>query len=160
MSGAFDRVSALSDCLCAQLDKAGTPDVCFCGILPGEVASSDYLGGCGVKNGMAWVRVKLMYPATSVGQADITIGNCNKELGMDIEVGIMRLYSVGDSRGNPPTPMQSREAAALQIIDAQTMLAAITCCDEISSRDYVVGSYDPLGPEGGVVGGIWTISII
>lgn len=160
MTSAFDRVSALTTCLCAQLVAAGTPEVCFCGVLPGEVASADYMGGCGRKNGMAWVRVKSLYPSTSVGTADLTIGNCGKELGMDVEVGVMRLYSVGDSRGNPPTPKQSLDAAALQILDAQTMLAAINCCEEISSRDYVVGQYEPLGPEGGVVGGIWTVSLI
>lgn len=160
MSTAFDRLAALAECLCAELAKAGSPDVCFCGILPGEVASSDYMGGCGTKNGMAWVRVKNLYPATSVGTPDITVGNCNKELGIDVEMGIMRVYSVGDSRGNPPTPAQSLEAAALQIMDAETMLRAISCCDAISGRDFVLSQYDPAGPEGGVVGGMWTISMI
>ena len=160
MATTFDRLSALADCLCAELEKAGTPNLCFCGVLPGEVASADYMGGCGDKNGMAWVRLKNMYPSTSVGTANVTVGNCDKEIGFDVEMGVMRVYSVGDSRGNPPTAKQSLDAAAMQIMDAETMLKAINCCDAISSRDYIVGLYEPAGPEGGIVGGMWTISMI
>lgn len=160
----FDRLSSLAECLCDTITAEGVPAVCFCGVVPGEAAASDYFGtGNCTKGvcGMAWVRLVNMYPSTSVGIADVTVGNCSKELGLDVEVGIMRCYqSARDERGNPPTLAYVAEATAQQVLDAEVMYKAISCCDDISSHDLVVGTYQPLGPEGGVVGGFWMLSMI
>jgi hypothetical protein len=37
------------------------------------------------------------------------------------------------------------------------MRRAVVCCRE--SKDWVMGTYTPLGPEGGVVGGIWLVAL-
>ena len=154
------RLQELADCLCAQIAQDGLPDLCFCGVVPGEAAAADYISDSCKHCAMAWVRLVSIYPSAGVGVADVTIGNCSKELGYDVEIGVMRCYALGDAHGNPPAPADVREAAALAALDAESMFKAVACCPAISSKDYVMGNYQPLGPEGGVVGGVWTLSMI
>lgn len=154
------RLQELADCLCAQVTTDGLPGLCFCGVVPGEAAAADYISDSCDDCGMAWVRLVSVYPSAGVGIADTTIGNCSKELGFDVEIGIMRCYVVGDGRGNPTPPEEVREAAALAALDAETMWRAVACCPAITSKEYVMGQYQPLGPEGGVVGGVWTLSMV
>lgn len=154
------RLQELADCLCAQVAEDGLPGLCFCGVVPGEAAAADYISDRCDDCGMAWVRLVSIYPTAGVGIADTTIGNCNKELGFDVEIGIMRCFSVGDAQGNPPSPNEVREAAALAALDAETMVRAVACCPAINSKSYVMGNYQPLGPQGGVVGGVWTLSLV
>lgn len=157
----FDRLVAIKNCLSAQIVTDGLCDVAFCGIVPGEAAAGDYFQcGSSTLNGMAWVRLSTSYMASSVGQADLSIGNCTKEIGVDIEIGIMRCAALASVSGSPPKPSVVHEAAAQQLADMETLFRTVTCCPEVSSRDYVIGSYAPLGPEGGIVGGILTISLI
>jgi hypothetical protein len=37
------------------------------------------------------------------------------------------------------------------------MRRAVACC--LNSKDWILGGYAPLGPQGGVVGGVWTLSM-
>src|SRR5262245_47959666 len=112
-SQVFTVVSDLAACLCAEIET--TPDLpalCFCGVVPGEVAAQDYSGdGSGGKCGMAWVRLASLYPASGVGEPNTNAGNCDAGLGADIEMGVMRCITVGDAMGNPPTPTQLLDAA-------------------------------------------------
>lgn len=156
----FDRLVMIRDCLCNQIKVDGLCDVAFCGVVPGEAAAGDYFNCGGAANGMAWVRLANSYMATSVGQADLTIGNCAKDIGFDVEVGIMRCAPVASVNGTPPTAAAVNDAAAQQLLDMQALYRAIACCDEIDSKDHIIGTYTPLGPEGGVVGGILTVSLI
>lgn len=159
MADIFSRLCALRDCLCDQIKKDGLPAVAFCEIVPGEAAAGDYFN-CTGASGMAWVRLTQSYRASQVGVANVQVGNCGKETGFDVEIGIMRCAALARANGLPPSPKSVREAAALQIMDMETMVRAVNCCPEIHSKDYVVGSYQPLGPEGGVVGGFITLSMI
>ena len=157
----FDRLVTIRDCLCTQIEVDGLCAVQFCGIVPGEAAAGDYFNCAGgPKNGMAWVRLDSAYMATAVGQADLTINNCAKDTGFDVEVGIMRCANIVAEQGRPANPKKVHEAAAQQIADMETMIRAIRCCDEISNKDHVIGNYQPLGPEGGIVGGILTVSLM
>lgn len=160
MATVFDRLCALRDCLCAQIKTDGLPDVAFCEIVPGEAAAGDYFNCSGGKGGMAWVRLMTSYRAVQVGVADTSVNNCGKETGFDVELGIMRCAPLMKNGGFPPSPSDVREAAALQILDMETMVRAVVCCPDLHSKDYVVGSYNPVGPEGGVVGGVMVLSMV
>lgn len=156
----FDRMVALRDCLCQQIKDDGLCDVSFCGIVPGEAAAGDYFNCGGNANGMAWVRLTTAYMATEVGVTDLTVGNCAKTLGFEVELGIMRCAAVASVNGVPPSPRVVSEATAQQIADMETMFRTVRCCNAISNKDHVIGSYQPLGPEGGVLGGILTVSLV
>lgn len=158
----FTRLSALATCLCAQITDPvnGVPDVCFCGIVPGEQATALYADGdCADRCGMAWVRLVSLYPSVSIGVLDPTPGNCGSSIGVDVELGIMRCISVGDERGNPPTPDELLAATQLQIADSLVMQRAVLCCDAIPPSEVILSNYTPLGPAGGLVGGMWTLSM-
>ena len=100
-----------------------------------------------------------VYPADGVGDANINAGNCGAGMGADVEIGIVRCAATGDALGNPPTPTQLLDEAALQYADAEAIRRAVVCCPTLPSKDVIMGTYDPLGPAGGLVGGTWDIQI-
>jgi hypothetical protein len=152
-------LASLVACLCEQIAEAGLPDPCFCGLVPGEAAAADYIGDCNDRCGMAWVRLVSLYPSSIIGAADTTPGNCAKGLGADIEIGIMRCITAGESDGSPPSPAELLDATLLQVTDAIVMWKTVYCCDGIDNADFILGQYQPLGPGGGTVGGVWNLSV-
>lgn len=158
MSAVEDRLLALATCLCAEItDHPVTPDVCFCGVVPGEETAYDYTGDCTNACGMAWVRLVTAYPSTVIGEASGQPGNCSHMLGMDVEVGILRCIEGPDEQGNPPSPDQMLAASMWQWEDMTTIRRAILCCQ--GSKDFLLGAYVPIGPQGNLVGGSWTVSM-
>lgn len=161
MSRAYDLLAELETCLCSAFeDEPDSPPLCFCGILPGAGVAADYIGTCTEGNGMAWVRLITSYPAVEVGQIDETPGNCAKGLGVDIEVGVLRRAPVYDSRGNPPTPQDQRDATLLQLRDMTIMHRAIVCCTALPNADFTLAGYTPMGPLGDTMGGNWALSAV
>lgn len=152
----FDALSELATCLCAQIVVDGSPDVCFCGVIPGEAAAAMYQGNCTKKCGMAWVRLITVVPAAGLGTATEQAGNCMTGIGYDVEMGILRCTPIGTAT-EPPTPAQLLGAAQLQHADMMSMRRAVACCT--GSRDWMVGAYAPMGPSGGMVGGAWTVTM-
>lgn len=151
------RLSALAECLCAQIILDGLPEPCFCGLVPGEAPAIEYVTNCDDDMcGMAWVRLAAVAPISGVGVPNIVINNCNSEIGFDAEVGIMRCAPAGESDGTPPPADELLAAADLQIADMMAMYRAIACCDALD--DFIIETYTPVGPDGGAVGGFWTLS--
>lgn len=157
----FNRIGELAECLCAQIQDPdnGVPDVCFCGIVPGDQAVGDYAGDCNTKCGMAWVRLAGMYPMAILGTPDATPGNCGVGVGIDVEMGIMRCIDFGDEQGNMPPPADLLAATQLQIADALIMRKALFCCDAIPAKEAIMSAYTPVGPLGGLVGGTILVSM-
>lgn len=158
MSAVEDRLLALATCLCAEIeDHPVTPKVCFCGVVPGEEVSFDYSGDCETACGMAWVRLLGAYPSAVIGEATNVPGNCGSMLGMDVEIGIIRCVQGMDEQGNPPSADALLESAMWQWEDMATIRRAVLCCS--GSKDFLLGAYVPIGPQGGLVGGAWTVSM-
>lgn len=150
-------LASLAECLCAQVSADGLPGLCFCGLVPGEVPAIEYLDNCeGDDCGMAWVRLIAVAPITGVGVVNATVNNCNSSLGFDAEVGIMRCAPVGSEDGEPPPAEAMLAAVDLQVADMMAMFRAIACCEALG--EFIIESYAPIGPEGGAVGGFWTLS--
>jgi len=152
----FTSITELATCVCAQIVADGLPDVCFCGVIPGEAASAMYQGNCAKKCGMAWVRLVAVAPAAGVGVPTETPGNCAVGIGYEVEVGVLRCTPIGTAT-EPPTPAQLLGAAELQHADMMSMRRAVYCCT--GSRDWILGTYAPMGPGGGMVGGAWSVSM-
>ncbi len=156
------RVQALAACLCAEIQdpENGVPDVCFCGVIPGDAAVAQYAGNCKDKCGMAWVRLASAYPANAPGIILTEASTCTTGMGADIEIGMLRCMTVGDERGNMPSPQEQTDAFELQMADLMVMWKAILCCNAFPGKDILLSQYQPAGPEGGLVGGTFTISIL
>jgi hypothetical protein len=152
----FDSMVLLADCLCTQIMVCGGPDVCFCGVVPGESVVADYGGDCAKKCGMAWVRLNALYPSTSMGEPNNDPKNCRAGLGYEVELGILRCTPVGTG-DIPPTQDQLLNVTELQVHDAMTMRRAVACCD--GSDDWSMGTYGTVGPTGGILGGSWLVTM-
>lgn len=148
------RLAALAECLCEQIESDGTPTPCLCSVIPGAALPLD-VGTCDDGNGIAYVRLVTTYPSVEVGVSDITPGNCDKGLGFDIELGLFRCFPM-DPEPSPADVLL--EAATLQLADLDTMRKALGCCDWLPRSDFVIGQYQPFGPDGGVVGGFLPLS--
>lgn len=155
-------LETLASCLCAQIsvDNNGAGP-CFCGVLPGEGIAVDLTvcedepdGECG----MAYVRLSTIYPSTVVGQLDLSTGNCGAGQGFDVEVGIFRCFPLPED-GSAPDPGDLLEATTQQIADARTMWTTLSCCGWLDDQKaFVMGQYVPVGPSGGVIGGVFPVS--
>lgn len=160
---AAKMLTDLVDCLCESIIEAGVPPVCFCGVVPGSQAAMDYAGTCDDRDGMAWVRQISLYPARGLNLVDDTPSNCAASIGMDIEMGMARRVAVLDEFGNLPGAESYAASSALQNDDALVMLRAVQCCmlDDLGDPiEHVLGSYDPFGPLGGIVGGTWSLAVL
>lgn len=155
-------LEAVADCLCETIRlSTSVPDVCFCGVVPGEGIVADFSGGCtDGRQGMAWVRLTTMYPASGVDVVNDNVNNCASGLGIDFEIGILRPIVTVDARGNPPTAEQYRDAGRLMNDDALVMYRAIACCGRLGDFDYILGTFAPAGPAGGVMGGTWPVAVL
>lgn len=145
----FGAMVALQQCVCEEITKRGLPSVCFCGVVPGQIAVHDF-----AEEGMAWVRMANAFPATTFPSQDLTLRNCAAPLAYQFEVGIVRCVEVDDD-GEPPTVEQQFEATRLQMADMEAMRVAIQCC--LPNADKILGNYTPFGPQGAVIGGWWTV---
>lgn len=151
----------IAACLCSTIESSRVPNVCFCGVVPGDAPVADYVGSCtGVDQGMAWVRLMAMYPANGVNVLDESPQNIAGATGADIEIGIIRPVPPPDPMGNPPTPEQYAAMAELAADDATVMLRTIKCCDTLLDLQHLMGQYAPIGPQGDVYGGSWAVAVL
>jgi hypothetical protein len=145
---------SLAECLCQQITDSELPDVCFCGVLPGDL-TLEYCTSCdGGACGQAWVRLVGVSVLAGVEEA---ANPCTAPLQALVEVGIARCAPTGGDDGSPPTLAQQLDAAALQTADMAAALRAIRCCEALSPKDFAITQWTPIGPEGVCLGGAWAV---
>jgi hypothetical protein len=144
----------LRDCLCETLTTRGLmPGDCFCGIVPGQQATWDYM------TGMAWVRLDSVVPSAVFPNQSFDLNNCGTTLAAEIEVGVIQCTPGPSADGSPPSQLQQFESSRLQIATMAAIRSAILCCDDNSDLDLILGAYEPQGPNGNLVGGTWRVSV-
>jgi hypothetical protein len=96
---------------------------------------------------MGYVRPAGVFPYESFPIATFDV-QCIRPLAWSIEVGALRCIPQGEEI---PTPVQMAEVTLGVVMDARALYKAVKCCG------YEVGieRYQPVGPEGGCVGGFW-----
>jgi len=155
-----DLLCDLSACLCAALTPEGAagPDLCFCGVVPGQQVALDH-GECERGCGMAWTRLVTAYPASGLAVPfDPTIsGGCGLLLGVTIEIGVIRCINLPDD--GIPEAAELERATRQQMEDMLAMRRAVLCCG-LETGDYALSNYQPYGPEGIIVGGWWTLDAV
>lgn len=164
----WSLLERLRDCLCDQL-SSGDPTVddppCRCGIVIGEQVAWDE---CCCRQqedgtvccGEAWVRAVSLYPSTNFPTPDSQAPLCTSGLfAAVVELGVLRCAPSPDDQGNPPS-VEDVEATARQVlVDSKAMRTAAKCCFPSDQRDVLIGAWQPVGPEGGCVGGTLTITV-
>jgi hypothetical protein len=149
----------LASCVCAEFNKAGLPEFCFCGIVPG-LAVFDFCGeNCeeGTCGGMAWVSPRIITPSQE-GAVGVSVSprRCQTPmLDVGFEVGAVRCAPMPDSDGTPPSMAVQLEAARLQMADMAAIERALLCC---FSETPALDTWVSIGPDGGCLGGVWAAS--
>lgn len=162
-----DIMQLISLCVCEEF--AGEP-LCFCGEIAGALAydAMGVGGECydgdgdetGSENcGQAWVRLASAFPARGVGVPETTPANCASSIGLTVEIGALRCIRIEENGLALPAD-EMLEAVRLQRADMLAIMRAIMCCDGLDSNQYSLGAYTPVGPEGGIVGGFWLLSVL
>lgn len=134
--------------------------MCAVTAFPGTAVPVDYVGGdtCG---SMAWVRHVTSSPTVRFPNADVTVDNCAYSLAHIIEMGIIRPAPIPESDGSTidlPDDIEHFNSAMELADDMVLMKEAIARAAK--SIDFVIlGSYVPVGPEGGAVGGTWSLTV-
>jgi hypothetical protein len=152
------RYSALdlAACVCTALVERGAGEPCWCGIAPGSEASWVGCTDCGSGNcGSAWVRLDSAFPYTTFPDSEPGL-TCTASLGYTIEVGVVRCMPLNDD-GSALDTATSLDVALASAADMMALRHAVECCfgDTLHS---LVG-WSPLGPQGGCVGGFWTLQV-
>lgn len=138
--------------------KGRQDDYCTITVQPGAAVVYDFGpdSGCG---GTAWVRLVGANPTASFPNADVGINNCAYSLAFVMEVGMVRPAPVMEDRlGNfvLPTDVELFDASQVQTEELQMMFDAIRTA---GIPQKILGDYAPIGPEGGIYGGMWTVTV-
>ena len=162
-----DIVDLVTACVC---DEFADEPLCFCGRIAGQMAY-DAMGVGGEcydddgdpldtsSCGQVWTRLSMAYPAQAVGQPMAIPDNCGASIGLTLELGALRCIRI-EASGDPLPAEEMLEATRLQTADMLALVRAVKCCAALDGNQYILGQYTPIGPEGGVVGGVWSLSIL
>lgn len=145
----YPLLVSLAGCLCDKLNEFGI-ETCFCGVIFGETVDATPISEEGA---MGWVRLASILPVEDniVGQ------KCQVLLAASFEVGFGLCYPI---EAGPLSVDDQLEVTRLQMSGMQAALQAILCCDWVQKgRGMQVGEFSPMGPDGGVVGGAWTVAV-
>lgn len=156
------RLQALVECVCAELEKAGGPSLCYCGLMVGTIAPIGILNcsddkGCGV----AWVRPMGGAVSASFPEAEEASTACVSPLVFQVEIGVGRCAPRRQGREGWD-PQEMFEATRLYMSDMRAVKRALLCCfpaaGKALGKDYqsALGTWEPIEQSAGVSGGIWT----
>lgn len=149
MPSVWSTLEALERCLCEEFaDDA----LCFCGVQAGDQALIEYVSS---KGAMVWVRLDNSFASSNFPDPDAVLG-CGTSLAHVIEVGAMQCFPIGKQA---PAVEQYREGAQWLAEAAERMAQTIVCCLNDADLQYVLGQFQPYGPQGGVLGGMWQVTV-
>lgn len=150
----YPKMLHLSADLCTEIRESGLPEPCMCGPLPGANVAWD-TGDCD-GDGMAWVRLVNAGPFPP--QAAPT--PCGTRMAFTLEMGVVRTFEMPED-GEAPSDEEYLAMVKLQAADMAAMRRAV-CRFLDRDEDYQValGPYLPQGPNGGMVGGTWQLSVV
>jgi hypothetical protein len=148
----------LATLVVALRDKGGE-EVCSTAIYHGDSVTLDY-ADCG---GMAWVRLVSTGPSRNFPSVISDLNACGASLAHTFELGVMRAAPLATallagSGVDLPDDAENTEAAALALDDMEALWAAI----QMAAQDIellVPGTYTPVGPTGGSLGGTWSVTV-
>ena len=157
-------ISQMMDILLAELiaelrQRDRLDGICAQSLQPGATVSLDYGSeSCG---GMAWVQLSNAAPTVAFPDPDLSLSNCTYSLAYTVTMGIIRPSPIPTVVRNSisfPTDEENTDAAHMFMEDMDMMHQAI----KSARKDVdllVLGQYMPVGPEGGVSGGTWTLQV-
>ena len=102
-----------------------------------------------------WIRLVRAFPSASIPQQEVSPrGGCPSQMAYQIEVGLVRCYVPQQVLNARVTDVSAIAASAAACADDVDLLADAMVNADL--EDFILGAYTPLGPEGNMVGGVWT----
>lgn len=153
---AWPIATAIAAAIPDELAARGLPTVCASDVVPGVQYAYDFCSD--ESEGVAWVRVATIFPSSTFPLQDLTYSQLPVTLAQQYEVGLIRQAPVA-ANGEPPDGTDLAASAELTLADAAALAAVI--CSVLSGLDrgFLLDRWLPVGPDGGVVGGLWTVTV-
>lgn len=157
-------MQAVLDCAEASLVDCGRP-VCRAGLKPGseEFVPWDACCECPIGEGELWVAVNRIWPSDDFPfQVTGTERQCSfLSFAAELSIGVMRCSQALTDTGDAPSVERLTAETVKMTADAQALREAIRCCygPTVEKGEYLLGSWVPLGPNGGCVGGQQTLTV-
>lgn len=142
----------LHECLCATLSARNLDPKCECALLHGE-GTQPALPKAG--NGYAWVGLNGVFPSKVFPTQEAGASSCRAPLAATVTMGIIRCYAIKTVGESVESMMMYMDK---QMADMAAMRYAIECCAQDEELQVSLGAYTPIGPEGGIYGGTWSLS--
>lgn len=147
------------DALNEELLADGTREgLCEMALLHGDAVLLDYgMESCG---GMGWVRLVSANPTTNFPQP-AQAGSCTSDLAFPMEMGIIRPAPMPETfqkKVTLPSADAQGAATSLALDDMAAMRRALMVMQQ-DMEQFQLGTYSPMGPEGGTQGGLWTFTV-
>jgi hypothetical protein len=148
------------------LTEAGMRDsLCALSIYPGVGVPFDYAvdpDSDGCTGGMGWIRMFSAFPSSTYPAPENTLrGSCTAPAAFMVEIGLVRPAGVltEDLEGvTVPSPEEEFDLSMALIDDMMAMREAVLRT-KATYTDIILGAWSPTGPDGGAVGGTWTITL-
>lgn len=154
-------MQTLLDCAADALTDHGVPvESVF--IAPGGPPAWD---NCCEDGGQLFVRLVQSYPTAGPGAAPFpgqdTRPKCHPVMmAARLAVGVLRCsQAFANEEGAAPSDATKTAEGLRTSMDASILLEAILCCLAPTQLSWVVDSWNPLGPNGGCVGGEWQLIV-
>ena len=158
----WPKLEELLSCLESKLSEYQA-EACRTFIAPGSTPAWDVCCECEQDaEGMAWVQLNSVFPTDDFPDIQTDAMRCPPSgYGAEVAVSILRCASVMDDHGRPPSSDRLTAEARKLARDRSIMLEAVRCCylQDADPGSYVIGSWVPLGPDGGCVGGQFSLTI-
>jgi hypothetical protein len=147
---------ALAGCIGAKLEESGIV-TCWGGVTMGDGVDLSEIGTDGA---MWWVNIGPI----GVGNQDGTRSantTCKPTIYVSATVGYTTCYPINED-GQALTSQQQIVLTDLVMAARAALYRGISCCDWKGSYgigEVVVTTWTPQGPQGGVLGGQWTVQV-
>lgn len=156
---ATDLLGPTMAAMLACADASLTPAVGRAALYPGgQVAWDDCC------EGQVWVRLISMTPLANIASGQGGGGNLSTPCGplmwiATFGVGSLRCANSLDDNGNAPSPTVLTSETNQMTLDMSALMQALQCCFGPQVGKMNMLRWDPLGPDGGCVGGEWTLQV-
>lgn len=149
------KAEELLACLETVLSKYDA-EACRTFIAPGNPPAWDVCCDCGDGEGQAYVQIASVAPTDNFPATQTGAMRCPPSgFAAQFVVGIIRCAAVVDDQGRPPSSARLTADAVKVHRDRAIVQEVMRCCylDDADPGSYVIGTWTPLGPQGGCVGG-------
>lgn len=107
------------------------------------------------EDGHAYIRIVRAHVTSPFPQQSLQPTVC-RDVGVLVEVGVLRCAQTMDATGAPPTPEEITELAQLVVADMSIMYCVLAGhTPDYANFPLAIDTYTPIEVEGGCAGGVW-----